>query len=51
MFQSDAAGSDEQLKIPGDTVLTEQVKKLSQQLMLSSPIPIKFCTSFKEAQK
>lgn len=45
-FESGAAGSDEQLKIPGDTVLIEQVKNLSQPLMLTTPIPIKFCTSF-----
>lgn len=44
MFELGAAGSDEQLKIPGDTVLIKQVKNLSQQLMLTSPTPIKFCT-------
>lgn len=46
MFESGAAGSDKQLKIPRDTVLVEHVEKISQQLMLTSPIPIKFCTSF-----
>lgn len=46
MFELGAAGSDEQLKIPGDTVLIKQVKNLSQQLMLTSPTPIRFCTSF-----
>lgn len=29
MFESGVAGSDEQLKFPGDTVLIEQVKKLT----------------------
>lgn len=46
LLESGAAGSDEQLEVPGNTVLTKQVKNLSQQLMLTSPIPIQFCTSF-----
>lgn len=46
IFESGAGGSDEQLKIPGDTVLIMHMKKLSQQLMLTSPIPIKFGTRF-----